>query len=815
MIWAQKAIRPGARFVLLTTAYLGAAWLSLSVAFVHNTVSPVWPLSGLAVASLTLWGVRLWPVIAAGAFAANFLIAGDPWPVAAGIAVGNTLEAALGAFVLRRLGVAGEVCGVRDGIVIIAVAILAPVPSAACGMLSLKFGGAPSSISFGWVWLAWWLGDFMGILLVTPLTLAWLGARSPVVLPSRPAEFAGALVAAIALVSFVFLRPDALAKLGVPYLPLSSFLFLPIVWAVLRLRPRETTTVVVTACAISVAYTVALYHDEIIGRLLWLQMVLLCIGGGSLLMVGAMAERGRAQQEFRASEVRFRTIFEQAAVGITRVGWDGRFLEVNRRLCEMLGYEEHELVGKTYEEITVPTFLDQERRILGDLLAGRCSRYVIEKQYVRKDGSLFWVRITSSLPDQAGSHYRISIVEDISKQQEAMAALQEAHDQLELALEGARAELWKWDAEADRITWRAGHMALTGFDGEAPPSMETWLASLMPAERTKVSEVLTATLERKEPLLKVEYRVEHPTKGLCWLLGFGHVTYAPDGTPLKIVGLNIEITEQKWAEEEALNASRAKSTFLAAASHDLRQPVQAILLLTAVLSNRLSDHPAQPLVANLETSLGALQRLLNALLDLSRLDAGMVKPQIRAMPLSGIIERLKGEYKLTASERGLSLRAVDCHCWTRTDPVLLERILRNLIENALRYTERGKILVGCRHHGDIVRVHVVDTGIGIAREHQEAIFQEFFQVGNPERDREKGLGLGLSIVKGLCTLLGHKLTMVSHPGRGTCFIVDLPAATPEMAPCPAEEISGPEDENWRDRKGITAVPVNRTVKKKA
>lgn len=784
MIKARKAIRPLVRFALLTTAYVGAAWLSLSVAFIHDTVSPVWPLSGLSIASLTLWGPRLWPVVAVGAFAANVLVAGNPWPVAAGIALGNSLEAAFGALALRRLGMAGEVCKVRDGIAVIAVAVLAPLPAVTGGVLSLTLSGLSPPDRTGWVLLAWWLADFMGVLLVAPLMLAWFGKRSPVVIPFRPGEFAGTLITATVFVSFVFLDPNALAVLGVPYLPLSSFLFPPVVWAVLRLRPRETAVVVMTACAVSVGYTMALFHGEAIGHLLWLQIVLLCIGGGSLLMVGAMSERGQAQQQSQASEVRFRTIFEQAAVGIARVGLDGRFLQVNRRLCEMLGYDQGELLGKTFDEVTVPTFLDEERRVLGDLLAGRSTRYTFEKQYLRKDGSPVWVRITSSLPEPSGSNYRISVVEDIGRQQEAMAALQEAHDQLQLALEGARAELWNWDVVADRLTWGDDHHRMTDFYDEDSPTMETWLASLIPAERTKVSEVLVRTLERKERLLKVEFRVEHSTKGPCWLLGFGHVTYAPDGTPLKIVGLNIEITHLKRAEEEARAASRAKSAFLAAASHDLRQPVQAILLLTSVLSARLSGHPAEPLVANIEASLGALQQLLSALLDISRLDAGVVIPHIRPIPLYDILDRLHGEYGLPAAERGLVLRTVPSQAWIRTDPLLLERILRNLIENALRYTEHGKILIGCRHRGGAVRLYVMDTGIGIAREHQEAVFQEFFQVGNPERDREKGLGLGLSIVKGLCALLGHRLTLESNPGRGTSFVIELPVAAPEAVPCP-------------------------------
>ncbi|MGE5548607.1 MAG: PAS domain S-box protein [Solirubrobacterales bacterium] len=778
------------RLAALTATYLIVAWFSLTVAVVHGTVSPVWPLTGLSIASLTLWGAGLWPAITVGTFIANAVFAGDPLPVAVGIAIGNTLEALLGCVVLRRAGMTGEVSRVMDGIAIIAVALIAPLPSATGGVLSLTVAGMSPWSQFFWVWLTWWMGDFMGTLLIAPLMVAWLGKPARYPIPPRPLEFVGALAVTGVLVSFVFLRPHALAVLGVPYLPLSSFLFPPIVWAVLRLRPRETTMVVIAACIVSVGYTVALGEGPTIGRLLWLQMVLLCIGGGSLLMVGAMVERGAAQQELLASEVRFRTIFEQAAVGITEVRRDGRLQEVNRRLCEMLGYDREELLGRSFEDITVPAYLDEERRLLAELLAGQRTCYVIEKQYLRKDRPPLWVRVTSSLPDQPGSVHRISIIEDISRQQHAMAALQEAHAQLQFALEGARAGLWEWDIAADRIVWSEEYFRLTGLDARGPHSLDAWLSTLDPADRSSAAAVIRTTLERRERRVKLEFRIRHPSRGTCWLVGLGQVTYGEDGRPLKMVGLNVEITELKRAEEEAKAANRAKSMFLAAASHDLRQPVQAIVLLNAALFSRLDGHSAQTLVSKIGASLEALQRLLRALLDISRLDAGAVVPEIRDVELGGVLERLQAEYGLMALGRGLTIRAVRTSAWTRTDPTLLERIARNLIENALRYTERGRILLGCRRRGDSVRLYVIDTGIGIAREHQESVFQEFYQVGNPERDREKGLGLGLSIVSRLCGLLDIRLSLVSQPGKGSCFMLDLPAVrtteslVPDSRPAP-------------------------------
>ncbi|HLN25322.1 MAG TPA: MASE1 domain-containing protein [Patescibacteria group bacterium] len=779
---------PYLRFAALTVAYVVVARLSLTVAFVHGTVSPVWPPTGFAIAALTLWGPRLWPAIAFGAVAANTLV-GDPMPVAAGIAVGNTLEAVLGALALRRMGVWGEVVRFRDALVLLAVAVLAPLPSASGGVLSLTLGGFSSWARLPWVWLVWWVGDFMGALVILPLMLAWLGPRASARLPHRPVEFLGVLTLAVVAVSVAYRYADALAILGVEHLPISPFLFLPVLWAVLRLRPRETVLVMALAAALAIVFTVTITQGEAIGPLVWLQLLLLCLNGGSLLLVGALNERVQAAQTLVANEIRFRTIYEQAAVGMAQVALDGRLLDVNGRLCEMLGYDRDELLTKRFKDVTGPEFHQIERRLLGEMLARRRDSYVIEKCYQRKDGTLVCVRVTSSLAVDADPAYRISIVEDITESKQVMAALEEAKARLEFALEGARASLWDWDIPTNRVRWSDEYYRLTGLDRSVPPSFDTWLSTVVPEDRERISEATRMMPERKERSFRVEFRVGHPEQGVRWLMGIGQVTYAEDGTPLRISGLNIDITDLKHAEEEARaakkeaeRANQAKSRFLAVASHDLRQPIQALMLLNTALSYQLKGHPSAPVVQTMTSSLDALERLLTVLLDISRLDAGTTAVDIQAVSVGRVIERMAEEYSSRAASQGLSFRTVGSSAWTCTDLTLLERIVRNLIENALRYTERGAILIGCRRRQGTLRLCVLDTGIGISQEHQEDIFREFYQIGQVQKDGEKGLGLGLSIVVRLCALLGHPISLRSEPGRGSCFMVDLPQVPPSATP---------------------------------
>lgn len=223
-------------------------------------------------------------------------------------------------------------------------------------------------------------------------------------------------------------------------------------------------------------------------------------------------------------------------------------------------------------------------------------------------------------------------------------------------------------------------------------------------------------------------------------------------------------------------ASDEKTRFLAAASHDLRQPVHAIGLFGTVIERELHHHPQQANAQRLLRAVNTLGSSLDAMLDVSRLDAGVVQPALEDTPLNPVFQSINQLLAARAEERGLQLRLRATPLWVRTDSDLLRRLLGNLIENALKYTPAGGVLVVARARGDAVWIDVVDTGIGIAAEHQEQVFAEFYQVNNPGRDRSRGLGMGLSIVRRLSQLLQHPVQLRSRPGRGSRFRIVLPAA---------------------------------------
>lgn len=249
-------------------------------------------------------------------------------------------------------------------------------------------------------------------------------------------------------------------------------------------------------------------------------------------------------------------------------------------------------------------------------------------------------------------------------------------------------------------------------------------------------------------------------------------------------------------KEEAETATLSKSRFLAAASHDLRQPTHALGMFVARLAQLPHDPQTTGLIRHLESSVHAMQDLLDGLLDISRLDAHAVPVRLSSFPIEDIFEKLRGTFTLTAQEKRLAFHVRSSPVWVLGDAGLLHRVLINLVDNALRYTQTGGVVVACRRlpGGEKIRLEVWDSGQGIAPEHHQAVFTEFFQVGNAERNRTQGSGLGLNIVKRTLKLLGHPLALCSHLGQGTRFSFELPTTSPDLARWTQQEVAAPARE---------------------
>ena len=307
-----------------------------------------------------------------------------------------------------------------------------------------------------------------------------------------------------------------------------------------------------------------------------------------------------------------------------------------------------------------------------------------------------------------------------------------------------------------------------------------------PDDRAAWQAALERSAERLEPL-DHENRVVAPDGRVSWVRSIAKPRRGAAG---EIIwdGIALDVTDRKQAEaamrqarDEAEQANQSKSKFLAAASHDLRQPLQSLRFLLAALTRERQSRKARQQIESMDHCLDSLEGLLDALLDISKLDAGVVRPRPTVLPIGPLLEGLVRELAPQAAEKGLALRLVPSRQAVRSDPLLLQTVLRNLLSNAIKYTDEGRVLIGCRRRGAVLRIEVADSGIGIDPEQQRAIFEPFHQVANVARDRSLGLGLGLAIVERVAALLGHPIGLRSEAGVGSTFWIELPR---EAAPAP-------------------------------
>ena len=348
-----------------------------------------------------------------------------------------------------------------------------------------------------------------------------------------------------------------------------------------------------------------------------------------------------------------------------------------------------------------------------------------------------------------------------------------------------------------RLSWKDSEHHLDELLTRNPPLRKGQWNRLFAADNNEVMQagqepmppVLTMTTNVYDAgnvagRLEVQYSIRELLQHTALVALFGLMLGAAVFIALRVLPLRAlqratdalqeEVKLHDHARAAAEAANRAKSQFLAAASHDLRQPMHSLGLFAATLSERVRDPEVRGIIDNINASVEALESLFNELLDISKLDAGVIQPNLSSFPIEPLFERMRIDYGPGAADKGIRLAIVRSGAVIYSDPLLVERMLRNLIVNAVHYTAKGGVVVGCRPRGDRYSIEVWDSGVGIAADKLDKIFDEFYQVGNPERDRRKGLGLGLAIVKRIEQLLGYQTQVLSRPDRGSVFRFTAP-----------------------------------------
>ncbi len=497
-------------------------------------------------------------------------------------------------------------------------------------------------------------------------------------------------------------------------------------------------------------------------------------------MAGTLEARERA---LRGSEEHLRAVLDALPTFIGVLSPAGDVLQVNQAAVRTTGLPVERIVGRPFHEACRRAFAgaagDRLRAAVERAAHGESSRFDAAVQPPGDHQAIMEVQVTPMRgSDGRITHLIVSGI-DITERETTEEALRVANERFRTALRNSGVVVFNQDC-ALRYTWM--HNPALGYTAERVVGK----TDLELFEDSADAEALTAikrrALETGEGV-REEVRIRQSGREYFFDLTIDPLR-GPDGALAGITCAAVNVTGRKQAEadlrrarEQAEQAAAAKSKFLAVASHDLRQPVQSLYLFAAALGDRLQGHPGLPLLDNMRQVLDTLKGLLDGLLDMSRLESGKIAANPAEVRLGQVLGRLVAEYAPRAAQKGLELRAVPTRAWVRTDPAHLERILRNLVENALRYTRRGRILIGCRRNGpDRLRVEVWDSGVGIPADRLEDIFEEFTQL---QGSGDRGLGLGLAIVKRLSKLLDHPVRVRSQEGLGSVFSVDMPRVVAE------------------------------------
>ncbi|MGO9756589.1 MAG: ATP-binding protein, partial [Roseiarcus sp.] len=504
-----------------------------------------------------------------------------------------------------------------------------------------------------------------------------------------------------------------------------------------------------------------------------------------------VTERKRSELALKESDERLRF----ALSGAQAAAWQWNVLtnELNwsPECYEMYGRDpERELARyELWRDILLPEDLEATERLIRGLIDRGATEYRAQYRVVLPSGEIRWIAAMGKLEyDADRKPVRMAGINlDITQQKRAEQQLMESETRFRAAQEASLDAFLIYEPVKDsagrlidlKVVY-VNPMAAQYFRSTPKLMLGRSIGEIIPGAKLR-----GGLIEQNGRIIESgrtqEYVLDYDADGIKGyfrnlVVPFGRYAAATfRDITAKVEGTNALAA----AKSEAEHADRAKSRFLAAASHDLRQPVQSLVLLLSIMDRQAQAAGLAKMrdtVKMMQSAVGSLNGLLSSILDISRLDAGVVAPEMQTVDIGAIIENLTNEYRAKAADKGLEIRAAGKVLWARSDPTLLQRVLRNLMENALRYTNEGGVLVGARLRGERVRIDVVDTGIGVAEDQQKHIFEEFFQANNPGRDYGEGLGLGLAIVSRLAKLLGGEVEVRSKVGRGSRFSLSLPKA---------------------------------------
>jgi PAS domain S-box-containing protein len=842
--------RDAARIAALAALYFIVAKLSLLLAIPPGYATPIWPPAGIALAAVLMFGRGMWPGIWIGAAAANYTV-NSSLLAAAVIGTGSVLEAVLTAAVIRHfIGIPWRFGRGEDVATFLAAAILGGALAATIGLLPLAYGHMLGVRELFWNWLTWWLGDAIGMVLVTPLVLSWRARSTITWAPERLFE-AACLALLFVTAAYTVFR----ATPGVNESLALKFLIVPLViWTAFRFGQREITTAAFGVCLYSV------WEASVGGTAAGLAsnqtLLVLVTFNGTVAITGLVlsavldersvttaalrasyeelenrvrertlelqranralqldiASRMRTEKLLLESEERFRQMVTSVVdYAILMLDVDGRVASWNAGAERIKGYNAEEIIGRHFSCFYPARDVDSGKPWRHLEAASREGRVEDEGWRLRRDGSTYWASAVVTAVRDAGGRLvgfsevtrdltdRVRTEEELRRGEARFGVLVNSVVDYGIIMLDTEGRISSWNTGAERILGYAAsevlgrHFSVFYYPEDVKlgkPQQEIESASSIGRQE---DEGWRIRKDGSRFWANVIVAAIRDSSGQ--LLGFSKIIR--DLSERK--RLELELTDARAAAEQS---SRMKSDFLAKMSHELRTPLNSLLILARLLADNAGKNLTAKQVQYAQTIHAAgtdLLELINDLLDLAKIESGTVTISIGAERFADLCDYIRHSFEQTAQDKALEFHiALDERLPQNfmTDGRRLHQILRNLLANAFKFTQHGRVSleISLADSGwtpghprlqaalQVLAFAVSDTGIGIPHDKKETVFEAFQQLDQGASRQYPGAGLGLAICRELTRLLGGDLKLKSEPGHGSTFTLYLPLVSSEPKP---------------------------------
>ncbi|ANC92747.1 hybrid sensor histidine kinase/response regulator [Azospirillum humicireducens] len=505
-----------------------------------------------------------------------------------------------------------------------------------------------------------------------------------------------------------------------------------------------------------------------------------------------ITERKRMEAELEDSRRFLQSITDSMGEGVFSLDRNGFCTFLNPEAERLLGWSQEDLRGIPlhdavhYKDRQGNPVAREDCAVLNSVRRGEAYRSETD-HFIRRDGTVFPIAITTvPLREEGRIVGSVTVFQDITESQRMLTALQESEERLTVALDASNTGLWDWNPVSDHAYYSDRWLGMLGYaHGELPPSGATWLGLLHEEDRDRVLSMLEEHIAGRLAVYEVEFRMRHRSGDWVWILSAGKVTERDAaGRPTRITGIHKDVTDRKRTEDElarakedADRANRQKSDFLANMSHEIRTPMNAVIGLSHLMMKTDLTPRQRDYLDKIHASSRSLLGIINDILDFSKVEAG--KLTIEAIPfhVGGVLQEVASVVLPKLREKGLEL-ILDLNGEVPGtlvgDPLRLGQVILNLVSNAVKFTERGEVVVtvgGRIGTADDYRleVEVCDTGIGMSPEQAAALFRPFTQADSSTTRRFGGTGLGLAICRQLVELMGGTVSVESRPGEGSIF----------------------------------------------